>query len=155
MGIIILMSGIPAAFIASSSSRSPKLPNVMSDASSMASGRASLTRVMEQSEKNCIIMVISSPLPTNSSTDLHNICIMKIKRHIRNVPDKSWIKLFIMNKSSFLIMRKCGNFIIIQFVFHSQNILGLMLEIEHALLLHYAKIMQGVSNTKDFTLFLK
>ena len=30
-----------------------------------------------------------------------------------------------------------------------------MLEIEHALLLHYAKIMQGVSNTKDFTLFLK
>ena len=37
-GRITLVSGMPAAFMAVSSNRSPKLPNVMSEASSTASG---------------------------------------------------------------------------------------------------------------------
>ena len=49
---MILSNGIPAAFIASSSSFSPKLPNVMSEASSMANGSACDTSVIELSMKN-------------------------------------------------------------------------------------------------------
>ncbi len=39
-GFIVLISDTPEAFMAVSSNRSPRLPNVMSDARSMASGRA-------------------------------------------------------------------------------------------------------------------
>ena len=45
MGLMILTSGMPAAFMASNSSLSPMFPKEMSEASNIARGSASETRV--------------------------------------------------------------------------------------------------------------
>ena len=62
------ISGTPAAFMESSSSCSPMLPKVMSDASRTAGGNAMGTIVMPMYQKNCARMSSDSPLPTSSST---------------------------------------------------------------------------------------
>ena len=61
-------SGMPAAFMASSSKVSPKLPKVMSEASSKPSGSACGTSVMPIYQKNCARMSTDRPLPISSST---------------------------------------------------------------------------------------
>ena len=49
-GRIILSSEIPAAFMASSSKRSPKLPKVISAANRIANGNEAGTNVRERAE---------------------------------------------------------------------------------------------------------
>ena len=67
------------------------------------------TNVTEPKKKNCARTSMSRPLPTKSSTHLHSSCIMKMNRQIKNVPAKSRLKLFIMNRSSFFIRKKSGS----------------------------------------------
>ena len=110
-GVIILNKGMPAAFMASSSSFSPKLPNVISDARSIARGSAWDTRVIEPSMKNLASTVKSRPLSTKSSIHLHNNCIMKINRQIKKVPTRFVAKVFIIKRSSFFILKWSRNLI--------------------------------------------
>lgn len=101
-GRMILRSGIPAAFMESSSYFSPKLPNVINAANRMANGRDRGIKVKPDKKKNWAKTPISSPLPTNSSTYLHRNCIIKMNRQIKNVPEKSNRKLFRIKMSIFL-----------------------------------------------------
>ena len=102
-GCMILRRGIPAAFIESNSYLSPKLPNVISAARRMARGRDIGIRVRADRKKNCANTLSSSPFPTSSSTYFHKNCIMKMNRHIKNVPAKSNKKLLRTKISNFLI----------------------------------------------------
>lgn len=101
-GRIMRNKGIPAAFMDNSSYRSPKFPKVIRAARRIANGRDNGISVSADRKKNWARTLISSPFPTSSSTYLHKNCIMKMKRQIKNVPEKSSRKLFKTNISSFL-----------------------------------------------------
>ncbi|KAF5028134.1 hypothetical protein DSECCO2_662250 [anaerobic digester metagenome] len=66
-GVRILLSEIPAAFIASSSLFSPKLPIVIIEANRVARGSASGIRVAAPHPINSRITAKLSPFPTSSS----------------------------------------------------------------------------------------
>ncbi|OQC44775.1 MAG: hypothetical protein BWX59_01693 [Bacteroidetes bacterium ADurb.Bin028] len=89
-GTIILGSDIPADFMARSSLFSPRFPKVISEASSVANGRAIGTRPAEAYISNSTITSHSSPLPTKSSMYFHRNCIrsmnMAMKKVITNGP---------------------------------------------------------------------
>lgn len=65
---IILNKEIPAAFIASSSSLSPKFPNVIKEPKRMDSGRANGTTDKAAYKKNSPRTETPTPFPTKSST---------------------------------------------------------------------------------------
>ena len=62
------MSDMPAALMAVSSELSPRLPKVISDESSMASGNACGMSMSPMYQKNCASTSSESPLPISSST---------------------------------------------------------------------------------------
>ena len=65
---MVCMSEMPAALMAVSSLLSPRLPNVMSDDSSRASGNAWGTSIRPMYQKNFAMTSIEMPLPMSSST---------------------------------------------------------------------------------------
>lgn len=103
-GLMMCISETPADFIANSSNRSPRLPNVISDANKMARGNAIGIR------NNAAYKNISpktgnpNPLPTMSSIYLQMNCISTMKRHMpkvirnngRNVCNMNVYKRFIL-----------------------------------------------------------
>ena len=102
-GVIVLINGIPAAFIARSSNFSPKFPNVINAASNIANGKALEMSDTDPSIKNLATMDISSPLPMKSSIHCHKSWIMNIKRQIKKVAIKFFKKAFIMKISNFFM----------------------------------------------------
>ena len=103
---------MPAAFMARSSSFSPKFPKVINAASNIASGSACDTRVMEPNIKNCARTEKSRPLPTKSSIHRHNSWSMKMKRQIKKVPIRFVAKVFMIKRSNFFIILNLGSFIV-------------------------------------------
>ena len=69
----------------------------------MARGNAFETRDTEPNMKNFVIMVISSPFSTKSSTHLHISCIMKMKRQIKKVAIRFFKNDFVMKRSNFFM----------------------------------------------------
>ena len=61
-------SEMPAALMAVNSELSPRLPNVISDDSRMASGKAWGISIRPIYQKNCAMTSSDSPLPISSST---------------------------------------------------------------------------------------
>ena len=98
------MSEMPAALMAVSSLLSPRLPKVMSDDNSSASGSACATRLSPIYQKNCAITSIEIPLPMSSSTYRHRNCIINTNWLMKNVPTNSSMNCLIINMSSFLIL---------------------------------------------------
>lgn len=94
---------IPAAFIAVSSQLSPKLPKVINEDSSMASGMACGTSISPIYQKNCASISIDRPLPISSSIYLQRNCIISTNWQMKNVPMKSTPNCFEINMSNFFI----------------------------------------------------
>ena len=90
---MILYSEMPAAFIDNSSSRSPKFPNVIREASKTASGKDMGTNERAAFQKNSMKTPNSMPLPTNLSMWRHNNCITSMKLLIMKVMKKTGKKL--------------------------------------------------------------
>jgi hypothetical protein len=84
-GRMIRNRDMPADFIAVNSNFSPKFPNVIKEASSMARGNAIGTNVVMAYRKNSPRTDHAIPLPTSSVTCFHKNCINKMKIQIRNV----------------------------------------------------------------------
>ena len=102
---------MPAVFIANSSRRSPKLPKVMSDAISTASGNACGTSVSANSQKNLARKRKSRPLPTMSSAKRQSTFINNTKRQMANAATNSSKKLLRIKISSlFGLIQECKNF---------------------------------------------
>lgn len=102
IGRIILNSEIPAVFIAISSRRSPKLPNVIREASSIANGNAMVADESDEYKKNLAIISIGMPLPIISSIRNHINCITMINRQIKNVTVSNAINCLKIYWSNFL-----------------------------------------------------
>ncbi len=102
-GRIILRSDTPTVFIARSSSLSPMLPKLMSDASKMASGIACGMSDKAMYQKNLANTSMVNPLPISSSMYRQVNCIINTNRHTKNAPAKSVRKFLVMNMSSFFI----------------------------------------------------
>ena len=96
-------SEIPEALMAVSSLLSPRFPNVMSDDSNMANGKACGTSMRLMYQKNCASTSIVNPLPISSSTYFHRNCIIRINKQMKNVPMKSRPNCLAMNLSNFFI----------------------------------------------------
>ena len=67
-GLNAFISEMPAALMAVSSELSPRLPNVMSDASRMDSGKAWGMRIRLMYQKNLPSTSMERPLPISVST---------------------------------------------------------------------------------------
>ena len=70
------ISEMPEALIAVSSLLSPRLPNVISEDSKMASGRAWGTIINPKYQKNWARISIERPFPINSSIERQTYCII-------------------------------------------------------------------------------
>ena len=103
-GRIIRNSDIPAAFMAVSSKFSPRLPNVISEANSMANGKAIGTSERIEYQKNSANIDQPIPFPTNSATCFHKNCINKMKMQMRKVIKKSVKKRLKTYESIFFIL---------------------------------------------------
>ena len=95
-GFIILKRGTPAAFIAVSSKRSPRLPNVMREARRIARGKLSGITEIQAYRKNSASTLISTPFPTKSLICIHRNCIKSMNMHITKVKRKSPKNVFNM-----------------------------------------------------------
>lgn len=95
---------MPAALMAVSSELSPRFPNVMSEARSMANGKACGTSMSPMYQKNCAMTSIVRPLPIKSSMYLHKNCIISTNWQMKNVPKKSRPNCLAINMSNFLIL---------------------------------------------------
>ena len=82
---MIRIKDTPADFIASNSKRSPRFPNVINEASRIASGKAMGTRNSAAYINISANMGMPKPLPTISSIYLHRNCINTINRQMPNV----------------------------------------------------------------------
>ena len=102
-GINTLLSDIPAAFIASSSLFSPNVPNVIIEASSVASGSDNGIRVMLPQPRNSSMTFMLRPLPTSSSIYSHRNCIIRMKMTTSRIAMNGPMNDFSMNWSSFFI----------------------------------------------------
>ena len=102
-GINTLLSDIPAAFIASSSLFSPNVPNVIIEASSVASGSDSGIRVMLPQPRNSRMTFMLRPLPTSSSIYSHRNCIIRMKMTTSRIAMNGPMNDLSMNWSSFFI----------------------------------------------------
>ena len=102
-GLNACINDMPAALIAVSSLLSPRLPNAMSDDSSMASGRACGTSMRLMYQKNCANTSIDRPLPISSSMYFQRNCIISMNWQMKNVPTKSSPNCLAMNLSNFFI----------------------------------------------------
>lgn len=102
-GCINRNKGIPADLIATSSKLSPRLPKVMIDESSNASGNASGTQLTATRPIKRESVIMSSPLPTKSSIYSQKNCITNTNNAMKKVAKKGPMKDFIINLSSFLI----------------------------------------------------
>ena len=100
-GRIDCRSDIPAALMAVSSELSPRLPNVMSDESSIASGRACGTSIRLIYQKNCASTSTVRPFPMSLSMYCHRNCIISTNWLMKKVPTKSIMNCRAMNVSSF------------------------------------------------------
>ena len=94
---------MPAALMAVSSELSPRFPNVMSEARSMANGKACGTSMSPMYQKNCAMTSIVRPLPIKSSMYLHKNCIISTNWQMKKVPMKRSPNCLAMNMSNFLI----------------------------------------------------
>ena len=98
------ISEMPAALMAVSSELSPRLPNVISEESRMASGRACGTSIKPMYQKNCAITSIEIPLPMRSSIYRHRNCIISTNWQMKKVPMKRSPNCLAINMSNFLIL---------------------------------------------------
>ena len=103
-GIMMRCKGTPADFNAVSSRNSPRLPNVIRAASSMASGRERGTKVRENWKSSSASTFGSRPLPASSSTYIKRNWRIKIMRTIKNVRINGPMNDLIMNRSIFFIV---------------------------------------------------
>src|SRR5688572_28326011 len=78
MGLKMRQMEMPAALAATSSYVSPRLPNVMMDASRMESGSASGMMLAEKKNMSCPITSQLSPLPARSSMYSHTNCMSRM-----------------------------------------------------------------------------
>ncbi len=101
--LMALSSDMPDALMAVSSLLSPRLPMVMSEASSTASGSAVGTSISAIYQKNCASTSSDRPLPIRSATYFHRNCIISTNRLMKNVPANSARNCRSMNMSSFFI----------------------------------------------------
>jgi hypothetical protein len=101
---IILNKDTPAAFMAVSSKFSPKLPNVISEANSMANGKAMGTREKTAYMKNSLNTDKLIPLPTRSVICFHKNCIKSMKMQMRNVIKNNVKKRLNIYESIFFIL---------------------------------------------------
>ena len=99
---------MPADFSAVNSLLSPKLPNVISAANSMARGNALGTKVSPAYQKNCAMTSRDSPLPIRVSTKRHRNCIISTNWQMKNAPANSIPNCLAMNMCSFLGRRFIG-----------------------------------------------
>lgn len=88
-GFIVLSKGTPADFIAKSSSRSPKFPNTIIDASKIDNGKANGIRLSDAYKNISARTFKSNPFPTMSSTCFQRNCINTKKRQMTNVIENS------------------------------------------------------------------
>ena len=102
-GRIKRKSEMPEDLIATSSKFSPSLPNVIMEESSMAMGRARLTRVALANMMNLMSVKKSSPLPTRSSIYFHNICIINTNSVTKKVAINGGINALRISLSNFFI----------------------------------------------------
>lgn len=102
-GLINRNSEMPADLIATSSKLSPRFPNVMSEESNTANGKARGTSVAIWYQVNSRIMLVLKPLPTKSSIHNQKNCISKTSNVTKKVAMKGPMKAFVINMSSFLI----------------------------------------------------
>ncbi len=101
----ICISEIPADLSAVSSLLSPKLPNVISDASRMASGKALGTKVSPAYQKNCAMTSSDKPLPISVSTKRHRNCIISTNWQMKKAPANSTPNCLAINICSFFGLR--------------------------------------------------
>ena len=104
MGTMMRLNGMPAAFMAVSSSCSPIFPKEMSEASRMDSGRAIGTSVMLAYQKNLAKIYTDKPLPIKSSTLRQRNCIISTKRHTKKEATKRSRNFLRTYESIFLII---------------------------------------------------
>jgi hypothetical protein len=64
---------------------SPRLPNVISEESSTAKGKAREIMVIETRKSNFPMMKNSKPLPTKSSTYFQTNCMSRMKSEMKKV----------------------------------------------------------------------
>lgn len=102
-GCIKRSKGMPADLIATNSKLSPRLPKVIIDDNSKASGKASGTQLIATRPVKWANVPMSNPLPTRSSIYNQKNCITSTNSAMKKVAKKGPIKDFIINVSSFLI----------------------------------------------------
>ena len=88
-GVRMRTRGMPAAFMLSSSKRSPRLPNEIRLASRTARGIDMGMSVRLLYQKNLPSRSMESPLPMRSFIHFHRNCMTKMKRQMKKVPAKS------------------------------------------------------------------
>ena len=99
----VCISEMPAALMAVSSLLSPRFPNVMSDDSRMASGKACGISISPMYQKNWAITSSDNPFPISSSTYRHRNCIISTNWQMKNVPTNSSMNCLVINMSNFLM----------------------------------------------------
>jgi len=85
IGNIIRDSDIPADLRASNSKFSPRLPNVINEASKMARGSDNGTKDAAAYNMSSLNVDRDNPLPIRSSIYFHRNCMIRIKRVIKKV----------------------------------------------------------------------
>jgi len=94
-GLMILLRETPDVFMASSSRFSPMFPNVISEASKIARGRANGTMLALEYRRNSPSIFNSSPFPTRSSIYFQRNCISSMKITRKKVRKRGPINDFI------------------------------------------------------------
>jgi hypothetical protein len=100
-GLIIRCNEIPEDFSAESSLNSPILPNVMSEARRMASGKAVGTKVREKWKISSASILNSRPLPASSSTYIQRNWRMSMISTIKKVSTSGPMNDFRTKRSTF------------------------------------------------------
>jgi len=104
IGIIIRCSEMPEDLRAVSSRNSPRLPKVIREARSIASGSERGTKVRENWKSSSASTLGSSPLPASSSTYIHRNWRINIISTMKNVMINGPMNDLIMKRSIFFIV---------------------------------------------------
>ncbi len=96
------IKGIPADLMAINSKLSPRLPKVMMEEKSNASGIAVVNILTDTRPTNFKMMNVSKPFPTKSSMYSQKNCMVSTKIEIVNAAKKGPMKALRISMSNFL-----------------------------------------------------
>jgi hypothetical protein len=101
-GRINRVNGIPAAFMATNSKLSPKLPKVIMDENSNANGSAVVKVLTDTRPINSRMVIKSSPFPTKSSMYNQKNCIVNTNIQMANAAKNGAMNARRISMSNFL-----------------------------------------------------